>query len=478
MKLSYLLILFTTLLSGATACHKILDVPGNAGPQVVTSQIFTDSTNATAGVITLYQTNAVSPLTSGNLLYYTALSGDEGKSTDEAFLTVDQDFDMEVVSPGTNIKAGDAANLWSYTYGSIGIFGANAAIEGINANHDSSLPASVRTELIGECKLVRAYHYFNLVNLFGDVPLVLSTNWKTTSLLPRTPSDAVYDQIVQDLKDAQAGLPAAYITTGRQRPNAYTAMALLARVYLYRKQWDLAKAMADSVIGSGMYSLEANLDNVFLDNSVEAIWELGCTNTAYPNAAPAMQPFIFSSTIIPPNMVLSGSAQKAFETGDQRQAHWTQPLTVIDYSTFTISKVLAQYKFKNTYTNTFTAAAEDLVIIRLAELYLIRAEVRARLGDVSGAMQDVNILRQRAGLAPVTAASLSEALGIVLHERQVELFFEGPHRWYDLKRMDSVNAVLSRVKPAYWPADGHAALYPISEPEILNNPNLTQNPGY
>src|ERR1700742_1295243 len=101
MKLSYLPILFTTLLSGAAACHKILDVPGNAGPQVVTSQIFTDSINATAGGVTLYQTNASSSLTNGSLLYYTALSGDEGTSVDEAFLQVDQDFDMEVVSPGT-----------------------------------------------------------------------------------------------------------------------------------------------------------------------------------------------------------------------------------------------------------------------------------------------------------------------------------------------------------------------------------------
>ncbi|HXO76959.1 MAG TPA: RagB/SusD family nutrient uptake outer membrane protein, partial [Puia sp.] len=124
------------------------------------------------------------------------------------------------------------------------------------------------------------------------------------------------------------------------------------------------------------------------------------------------------------------------------------------------------------------AGAEDLMMMRLVELYFIRAEATAQLGDPASAMQDVNLIRTRAALPPASASSLAEALGIILHERQVELFMEGAHRWFDLKRMDSVNSVMSRVKPQYWPADGHAALYPISVTEMAANINLVQNPGY
>ena len=98
--------------------------------------------------------------------------------------------------------------------------------------------------------------------------------------------DAVYGQITKDLLDARARMSAAYPSPGRLRPNRYTADALLARTYLYRGQWDSALIRADTVIRSGLYSLTPSLDNVFLDGSPEAIWQVGAYSTSSPKTAP------------------------------------------------------------------------------------------------------------------------------------------------------------------------------------------------
>ncbi|HEY4289869.1 MAG TPA: RagB/SusD family nutrient uptake outer membrane protein [Puia sp.] len=483
MKKKYFLSFFAALLLCSAGCNKVLDVPGNAGAQIVTSQVFTDSANATAGVLGLYQGVTNSPLTGRGVNYYTSLSGDEGFSNNASIFAQlglslpEQDFYNDAVSTGTINLSGETALLWSNPYGALGIFGANTAMEGINADHDSSLSLSARNQLIGECKTLRAYHYFSLVNLFGDVPLVLSTDWKTTALLPRASADAVYAQITKDLQDASGLLSGTYPSAGRQRPNRYVALGLLARVYLYRKQWDLARAMVDSVIGSGLYSLVPTLDNIFLDKSTEAIWQIGNSDLNSPKTAPGMGDFVPLSAGVPPTIALNPSFAHAFETGDKRKTSWTRNLLTVNLTTLKIDTLVSQYKYRNTSTTTVAAGAEDLMVLRLAEMYLIRAEAVAQLGDPATAMSDVNVIRKRAGLPAAFASNLSEAMGIILHERQVELFVEG-HRWFDLKRVDSVNAVMARVKPQYWPVDGHAALYPLPYTELSRDVNLVQNPGY
>ena len=269
-----------------------------------------------------------------------------------------------------------------------------------------------------------------------------------------------------------------YPSAGRQRPNRYTATALLARVYLYRKKWGLAKAMADTVINSGLYSIISNLDNVFLDKSNEAIWQLGPNSTLSLLDAPGYGLFSESTynSFIGPALWLSSSLAQAFEPGDLRAAHWTIVDTLSPFVGAT-QYLPMYYKTKN-YATVIRTGAEDLMVVRLAEMYLIRGEALAQQGDLTGAMSDINVIRSRAGLGSVTAIDLNDALGKILHERQVELFCEWGHRWLDLKRMDSVNAVMAREKPQYWPADGHAALYPIPYTELVSDQYLTQNAGY
>jgi hypothetical protein len=117
--------------------------------------------------------------------------------------------------------------------------------------------------------------------------------------------------------------------------------------------------------------------------------------------------------------------------------------------------------------------------LRLAEQYLIRAEARTWLGNLDEAKQDLNKVRARVGLPPTPATTQQEILDAVMHERQLELFTEWGHRWFDLKRTGRMDSVMTRVtaeKGTVWKP--HYKLFPIAQEEINRNPNIVQNPGY
>ena len=447
------------------ACNKLVAVPDNAGGQIITSQVFSDSANATEGVIGLYTTGTLGGWYPD---IYAGLGADELLSNSTVALNKAFYLDS-LTAGGPGGAVASAANFWDKYYSSDAIYRANAALEGLAA--DNLLSTPVRNQLVGECKFMRAFYYFYLVNLFGDVPYVTSSDYRVSERMPRTAVNAVYDSLEQDLLLARQFMQPAYPSVGHLRPNRYTADALLARLYLYRQQWSNAETRCDSILNSGLYALVPNLDNVFLDQSKEAIWQVGSHSSTYPKVAPSNgSPFLPLISFFAPDYSLSPFVLQAFETGDLRPLHWIKSGTVSGI-TYTYP-----YKYKNNnYSNPTTT--EDLMVFRLAEIYLVRAEARARQGNLTGAMQDINVIRSRAGLGAATAGNLTAAMGVVLHERQTELFTEWGHRWLDLKRTDSIKTVLGREKPS-WPADGHAILYPIPYADILYNPGLSQNPGY
>ena len=158
---------------------------------------------------------------------------------------------------------------------------------------------------------------------------------------------------------------------------------------------------------------------------------------------------------------------------DQRLGKWTGKNTV------TIAGVPKNFYYPRKYKNTLITQTpvEDYMIFRLGEVYLIRAEAAARLGRLTEALADVNILRARAGLPASTAnvTSPTEVLNAVMKERQTELFTEWCNRWYDLKRTGLAAPVLGTEKPNW---QVNAALYPVPQAQLLLGNNLTQNPGY
>ncbi|MNX72713.1 SusD family protein [compost metagenome] len=325
-------------------------------------------------------------------------------------------------------------------------------------------------------EVLRALYYFSLVNFFGDVPLVTTTDYNTTSRLPRSPVAAVYSQIMSDLADARKKLTISYPSAGRARPNLYTAIALQAKVNLYLGNWQSAYNGADSVIRMGGYNLvQTGLTKVFLNGSTEAIWQIPGAQ-AFSNGVPDAVAFVPASVNSFPNYIITPFLLGAFEATDQRLVNWTgSKVRVVNGVNQT---QYYPYKYKNRLST--VAPAEDQMVLRLAEMYLIRAEAAAHLGgaiNLGKALADVNIIRLRAGLLGSTADVTSQAavLNAIMKERQTELFCEWANRWYDLKRTGTAAAVLGAIKTGYIP---DAALYPVPQAQRDLNNQLSQNLGY
>lgn len=244
--------------------------------------------------------------------------------------------------------------------------------------------------------------------------------------------------------------------------------AFLAKVHLYRQEWQAAYDAANAVIGTGIYSLETNLNNVFLDGSNEAIWQLPAMG-AYTATAEAGQFVPYASGVVPP-YPLSVHLLNAFESGDQRLQNWAGAAVIAGNPTI-------YYPYKYKVKNPGGSATEDFMIFRLGEQYLIRAEAAAHLGHGTDALADVNVVRARAGLGASTADPSDQAavLNAIMHERQVELFCEWGNRWFDLNRTGTATAVLGSEKTGWQP---YLALYPVPAPQIQLNHFLNPNPGY
>ena len=434
-----------------TSCKKFLE-NGTPPNSLTEDKAFVDSATATSVVLALYSRIANSnPQNNSGVFNITRLGA---MSADEGYYLLDNSFDN---FKNNTLSAGEDGNyIWFDLYQSIGR--ANYAIKGLETT--TTLSTAAKNQLLGEAKFMRAWYYFYLVNYFGDVPLVTNTDALTNGLLPKTPASQVYQQIVTDLLDAKNLLTTAYPSIEKARINKRVASAFLARVYFYQQNWVAAEAEATDVISSAAYNIETNLNNAFIKTSSETIWQIA--NTTGVTAMGGQ--FIPASAT--PNFVLYDTLVKTFEAGDQRKVSWTKSIV---YSSKTYNY---PYKYK---IRTGTTGNEYAIMIRLAELYLIRAEARAQLNNISGSQADINIVRTRAGLANTSAATQPALLATLEHERWVELFTEHSDRWFNLKRTNKATAVLSMIKPAWQPFQ---QLYPIPLSDRTANPNLSDNTGY
>lgn len=441
----------------ASSCKKFIEIPPNP-TTLAPSQIFADSANATAAITGIYisMIGTSSPaLSIGNdgMGMWTGMAADEFDATGAGFA---KEFASNNISI-TNTFNG--SSLWANAYKFI--YQSNAVMEGVAAS--SGISAAMKNRLIGEAEFLRAYFHLALINLYGGVPLCTVSDYRITSKLPRADTGAVYTQIVADLEDAYQRLQNDPLALTKVRVNRYAVKALLARVYLYRKQWAPAEAAATEVIG-GNYGLVNNPDSTFLVNNREAIWQV-------PSTAPGWETVV-ANNIIPlyggtvPTSIASPLLLKAFETGDKRRAQWITTSTTGIYT--------YPYKFKlvNNSAVTVSNPKEAHTPLRLGEMYLIRAEARLKQG-VAGAADDLNKIRNRAGLGNTTATADDDIMKAIMQERRVELFGEWGHRFFDLKRTGTIDAVLGAEKSTW---KSTAALFPIPYNETLLNPNLTPNP--
>jgi hypothetical protein len=473
MKSRYLLIAFLLVIILAS-CKKLLEVqyPVNS---IVTGGVFADSANANSAILGIYsQMRADESLdfTNSGVTIATGCSSDEltyfnGNPT---FLNL---YDNALTSQNGLIN-----EFWqqAYTY----IMQANACIQGLQAS--TTLTASTKNEFIGEATFLRAYCYFYLTNLFGDVPLVTSaTNWAQTEKASRTPQSQIYQQLIADLKNCKLVLRADYSISGneRTRANQAAASALLSRIYLYTGDYKDAISESSGLISNSNFSLESSLANVFTPNNNEAILQFESNTSREPyNVTAEGYNILPLGTGQPPQFSCSPQLLKAFEPGDNRRSVW------IDSTTY--SGITYYYPYKYVLGNgdlvVGAAAPQYYTLLRLAEQYLIRAESEANLGDLGAAISDLNIIRSRAGL-PVLSTGLTktQVLTAVAQEWRIEFFAEWGHRWLDLRRTQKVDSVMSVVTPTKMGGGAwktNQQLYPIPYSELQDDPNLKQNPAY
>ncbi|HLA58128.1 MAG TPA: RagB/SusD family nutrient uptake outer membrane protein, partial [Puia sp.] len=444
------ILLIPALLIFLTACNKLVEV--QPPPSAVTSSnVYSDDATAAAvltGIYTIINQSTVLDNGINGFSLKAGLSADEltlfsGASNGNSNLVP---FYLNALNAGqiTDPSAGTSGAVWTQFYQQIYIV--NQALERLPSSN--TLTPAVRQQLMGEAKFMRAFFYFYLVNLYGGVPLTTSSDYRSNSVLPRATSDQVYQQIIADLKDAQLLLVDGYVasnamtsTNERLRPNKWAATALLARAFLYDRKYDSAESAATLIINNTALYDTVSLNNAFLKNSKEAIWQFQSVTTGW-NTEDAR---VFILTSAGPNsnnypVYISPQLLAGFETGDLRRTNW------IDSVSANGTTYYYPYKYKSATLN--ADVTEYTMVLRIGEQYLIRAEARAHQNNISGSQTDLNVIRTRAGLPNTSAGDQDALLTTILHERQAELFTEWGHRWLDLKRTGNVDNIMNAVTPA------------------------------
>lgn len=452
-----LLIAFVVPSILSTSCKKLIEIPSPAN-QLGYNELFADSAAVNAAVAGMYSYMYNWRNTSGSpyktfLTTLTSLTADE-----TTFFSGNSSLPFE----RNSIPVADTRNLqiWADSY--TAIFMANNIIENISQLEKAS--QRYRNQVTGEAKFMRALCHFYLTNVYGEVPVITTTNADVSALLPRSSQSDVYKQVVDDLISAQALLDDKYLNNGmRTRVNRSAATALLARVYLYTERWPEAEAMATEVINNSLYHLEAP-DKVFLSGSMESIFQFDGSTFDMVYVGEQFTPNPWDGI---PKFVIRENLLNSFENGDLRKIAW---VGTIEFDGNT-------YAYPNKYKSNWGAPeplAADMVL-RLSEQYLIRAEARTHRNNVDGAENDLNEVRERANIGEVNASGTDEMLDLVAKERRVELCYEWGHRWFDLKRTGKAGAVLGPLKPTW---KNTAVLFPVPQQARSRNKNLSQNQGY
>jgi hypothetical protein len=450
---------FLFLASSFICCDSLIEVD-TPGTNPSDKFAFRNDTSAISTVRGMYSEMAANPYFSNAAISLLAgLSADELASSAKDYLPY---FHNTVTKSDSLVK------LYCWTPGYRYIYNANAILEGLDAS--VGVTKVTKNQLRAEALFIRAFSHFYLTNLFGAIPLVTNTDLNTNLHIHRTAPEQVYGAIEADLLNAQQlfsedqDLILTKDAVPRSRANYWAATALLARVYLYQEKWAAAEQQATLVLEKSLFSLSA-LEDVFKSSSEEAIWQI------LPVLAGQGTYDALVFTRVPdetPTIYLTESFVQTIEPNDLRTLAWIDTVTIDEILYYTPSK----YKDHESQT-------EFHIELRLAEMYLIRAEARVHQNNIAAAIEDVDVLRTRAMLPSLKDQSLTSdaLLQKIAQERRIELFTESGHRWLDLKRTNSATVLLSALAYKEW--QDTDVLYPVPQSEIVNNPNLgPQNQGY
>ncbi|TGE10388.1 RagB/SusD family nutrient uptake outer membrane protein [Hymenobacter fodinae] len=379
---------------------------------------------------------------------------------------------IQLANRTTNAQNTSAEGIWRAAYQAINQ--ANLIIDALPVVSTANL----KSQYEGEARFVRADMHFELVRLYakqyqvggGNSQLGIPINLvpvksveEASTLQPRATVEQVYAQVIEDLTKAIALLP----KNNGTRASSYTAKALLARVYLQQGNFAQAGTLADDVIKNSGKALSPTLQSVFTNrNSSETLLEIqqNDQNNAGTSNSGLATHFASIGQLGRGDIQVLPAFAAQYEPTDARGE-----AALLYVGTGTRAGVLRSGKW--------TTYGQNIPVIRLAEMYLIRAEAAFRAGDTPAALADINRIRTRSGATPLIATQLS--LATILRERQLELAFEG-FRIHDLKRTGTdIFIPATGSNPATtFPITSDRLVLPIPFRETNVNTTLVQNPGY
>ncbi|MCC8408457.1 RagB/SusD family nutrient uptake outer membrane protein [Mucilaginibacter sp. UR6-1] len=510
MKTSYknlAFIAFTAAMVGTvSSCKDYLDVAPQA--QITEEQIISDPNVATNLVTGVYNIFFAGDAFGNDVrgFQYAVLGDIASDDADKGSSPNDYGDALQLDNLTANGNNGVVNNIWRGYYQAIAR--SNQALDKLqNAQFDEA----AKNKLIGEVRFLRGMFYFNLVRIFGGVPLVnrvpAASEANSPEFSTKATAEQVYEFIISDLTFAVANLPDKSGTdVGRATKGA--AQSLLAKVYLYNKNYQQAYDLSQAVITSGAYGLYADFTTLFREtgnNSIESIFEIQAGKNTACNAAIDR----FTITQGPRAGGRYGwsdlgygfnnpseSLINEFEANDVRRnatVIFIRPTTgntssgTVLYDGFRIpsqdSVQNERYNYKAFYSRysesncaNFDRLPKHVQVIRYAEVLLIHAEAAFQLGNAGASLTDINLIRERAKVTPLTAITLNA----IWHERRMEMAME-QDRFFDLVRQDAVQP--GRAAAAFtahgktWNARNK--VFPIPQAQIdLSGGNLKQNEGY
>jgi hypothetical protein len=434
------------LTSGLSSCESFLDV--KPLESISDAQTIVDKTSAETAIRGVY-----SALSSGGY-YGTTFQSIGYLSGDNVQWTGSQSQVQEFINKRVNPENATISGAWTAIYRTINR--ANNVIAKVPGVADPLLTESLRNQLIGEAHFIRSLAYFDLARTWGGVPIILTpTNSPSeNSGIARSTQSEIYAQVLKDLETAEQLLPA---TTDRYRATRKTVWALRSRYHLYQKEWAKAEEYASKLISDSNYRLLKPYSSFFANDArgtQESVFEIFYNANEQNAHRNQWQPQTNGGT-------------RQWAPNDELVALVTNPATGGGRSA-----LVARDNQNRWYGNLYyrTPATDPSYIIRIAELYLIRAEARANLDRISEGLTDLNAVRDRAELTASTASTKTDLLLAIENERRLEFALE-PHRWYDVVRT-------GRAPQVFNLSDANRYIFPIPTNELLIDKALTQNPGY
>lgn len=399
-----------------------------------------------------------------------------------------------------------AIDIWR---GTPGILRANLALRVLR---DTEMDEDHKKRLEAECKFLRAHYYFILVRFFGDVPLRTEPLFAGDSLtIARTPMAQVYEQIIKDTKDAIVDLPykTEYDAANLGRACKEAAECQLAKVYLtlgteYQEVVNLCQDIENQGYDLSKMDYADNWYNEktgkLNENGPESLFEIQYTGdpaaaTNWQNDNDNQSQWL-NCFLAPRNSNMVGGGGygwqhvnpafvDAYEPGDLRKdvTIFYEGCPDFDYIEYKPTWSSTGYNVRKwcvptSINDKIDNCPANTVVYRFADVLLMKAEALNELKQTKEAQTPLNIVRARAGLPPVTTEDYAEMKAKIIHERRMELAFEG-HRWFDMIRIDGGQYAVDYLKSiGKKNVNKNRLLLPVPQVEIDANPDITQNAGY